>query len=295
MFTDNPTIPAQLEVLLDVLYAMRDRKVDRATVRTLIQPQGLMGIKSGSQQVDLHFRAAQELMLVRLDDAQNIRLSYQVRGEHRAREMILDAFDRIALANSEVEPWAGRFYAFLIGQQEDVASQSSDSQGDWALRFMSAIPSTVPRDNQMNADKFRALMRWYVYAGMGWIDPSDSFVPDPSIRLRRALTSIWPERKPPPLDSSEFMNRLATACPELDGGVHYCEMHPNWRTSAARKCTRALATALWRLHDEGQVRLHCPADSLGWSLELGGVGVIPGEQSNRFDKVEFLTTAKERA
>lgn len=290
MFTDNPTIPAQLEVLLDVLHVMRDRKADRDTLRSLIQPKGLPGVTDNSKQVDAHLRAAAELGLATTDQDQNNRLTYRVRGEHRVRQVIVEAFEKFALANPDIEPWAGRFYAYIITREEGSVSQIPGAQNQWSGRFMEQLPPHVPKDNPMNADKFRALMRWYVYVGLGWVDPSGGFVPDPTARIARALPSIFAQSKR--LDSSEFMMRLGIACPELDGGSLFREINEPWTGATERNCTRALSTALWRLHDGSAIRLHCPADSKGWSLAQAGEGVVGGEMSNRFDVVERLTQGR---
>lgn len=82
------------------------------------------------------------------------------------------------------------------------------------------------------------------------------------------------------------MERLGSTCPELDGGTLFAEGVGTSGASSARECTQALATALWRLHDEGAIKLRCPADSRGWSLQKAGRGVVSGEASNRFDAVE---------
>jgi hypothetical protein len=286
MFTDNPTIPAQLEVLLDVMYVMRDRKADRETLRSLIQPKGLPGVTDSSKQVDAHLRAASELGLARADQDQNNRLTYRVRGEHRPRQVIIEAFDNVALANAAIEPWAGRFYAYLLARAEGSVSQSRDAQDEWTGRFMDELPSHVPKENPMNADKFRALMRWYVYVGLGWTDPSGGFVPDPTARIKRALPSVWAKSRH--LESGEFMMRLGNICPEIDGGTLFREINSTWGGATQRLCSGALAIALWRLHDEGSIRLHCPADSKGWSLAQAGEGVVQGEKSNRFDTIECV-------
>src|SRR5688572_6197876 len=60
MFTDNPTIPAQLEVLLDVAHAMRQRKATPDSLRQMIQPKGLPDLTSSSRQLALHLSAATE-------------------------------------------------------------------------------------------------------------------------------------------------------------------------------------------------------------------------------------------
>jgi hypothetical protein len=290
MFTDNPTIPVQLEVLLDVVHAMRQHKASDDALRQLIQPKGLPDLTPSSKQFANHLSAAVELELVRTDDKQNIRLTYKVREEHQAKPAILIAFDQIVLANARVEKWAGRFYAYLIAQDDDVIRGPAEGEA-LANRFMSDLPSTVDKGNPMNSDKYRALMRWYPYVGLGWMDPFGAFNPDPTDRLRRTLDVIW--QKDRKLDASEFMDRLGWACPELDGGALFNEVTSGTYTASSRQCTQALATALRRLHDEGSLKLHCPADSTGWSLEKAGGSPVPGEASNRFDTVERITLRSE--
>lgn len=283
VFTDNPTLPAQLEVLLDVVYAMRSRRASPEALRQLIQPKGLADLTDSSKQFAHHLSAAEELDLVRTDDDGDIRLNYTVRGEHHPRLSILAAFDRVALADARVEKWAGRFYAYLLVRENASLGTASEIEV-FVTQFMSDLAAAVDRSNQMNAVKYRALMNWYPYVGLGWWDPAGSFVPDPTERLRRSLGQIWgSERK---LDADEFVDRLGRTCPELDGGVLFNEATTSAYSASTRRCTRALATALRRLHDEGTVVLRCPADSTGWELDRGGSGPVSGQASTRVDVVE---------
>lgn len=287
MFTDSPTIPTQLEVLLDVVHALRHRKASPNTLGQLIQPKGLPDLKSSSSQMANHLFAARELELVAADADNDIRLTYSVRGEHQPRRAILAAFDRIALADDRVEKWAGRFYAYLIVQDNDTLRR--DQARARADRFMADLPSTVDKGNPMNDTKYRALERWYVYVGLGWTDPDDVFTPDPTERLRRALPAIWGEDRK--LGADQFMDRVAQACPELDGGALFSEVTTHAYSPSARRCTQALAGALRRLHEEGEFTLHCPFDNKGWSLEKAGIGPVPGQASSRFDSVERRVAA----
>lgn len=279
MFTDNPTVPAQLEVLLDVVYAMRQRKATPDALRQLVQPKGLRDLTDASKQLSNHLSAAEELGLVAADEDNNIRLTYPVRGRHVPRLAIVAAFDRVALADARAEKWAGRFYAFLIVHEEEPGGAEAVTNG-----FMQALAPDVDRSNPMNPEKYRALMRWYPYVGLGMIDPAGAFIPDPTERLRRSFPAIWGKAKR--LDADEFMERMARACPELDGGLLFDEATAGSYNPSARQCTQAVANSLRRFHEEGVLTLHCPADSRGWSLERAGSGPVPGEFSNRVDSIE---------
>lgn len=283
MFTDKPTIPAQLETLLDLVHEMAERKATDDSLRQMLQPQGLKDLREASAQADNHLFAARELNLTRYDDEKNVRLSYRVRGQHQAKQHIVAAFERVALGDAQVENWAGRFYAFLIAVEDGGVRRTPVEAEKLTRQFMGNLPAHVSRDNPMNLEKFRALMRWYSYVGLGWVDPADSFVPDPTPRLRRALPAIW--RDDDQLDAANFVERLSRTCPELDGGELFGEGVAAADAPPARECTRALATALWRLHDEGAIHLRCPADSRGWGLQRAGGGAVTGEASNRFDSV----------
>ena len=286
MFTDSPTIPAQLEVLLDVVHSMRQRRASSESLRQLIQPKGLPGLTPTSAQFANHLAAARELELVKSDDNNNVRLSYAALGENQAREAILAAFDRVALADARTEKWAGRFYAYLIVQTSDSIRTAAEV-ASLTERFMADLPASVDKGNPMNADKYRALVRWYVYVGLGWADASGAFTPDPTERLCRALPLIWKNDRV--LDADQFMDRLGRACPELDGGALFNEVTAGAYSASARQCTQALASALRRLHDEETLTLRCPADSIGWSLDKAGASPLSGEASNRFDSVVHLT------
>lgn len=281
MFTDSPTIPAQLEVLLDVVHAMHQRRVSDDSLKQLIQPKGLRDLGAKSMQVTHHLSAARALGLVKEVNG-DVRLSYKVLDVHQPRQAILAAFDGIALADDRVEKWAGRFYGYLIVQDDDTLRM--DRAQAMADRFMADLPSTVDKTNPMNDTKYRALARWYVYVGLGWVDPDGAFTPDPTDRLRRALPVIWGKDRT--LDADQFLDRLGQACPELDGGALFNEVTTLTYNPSARGCTQALATALRCLHDEGELKLHCPADSKGWSLEKAGLSPVRGEMSSRFDAVE---------
>lgn len=286
MFTDNPTIPAQLETLLDVVELMKEKVLDRESLRSLIQPKGLPGISEASKQVNAHVSAAQDLQLITFDENQNIRPNYTVTKNISTRERIIAAFDKIALGNADTEFWAGRFYAYILIANPDWIDSGTESQGRWITNFNDSLPRNIPRNNPMNQSKYQPLIRWYVYAGMGWIDPAESFVPDPTKRIIRALPDIFVENKR--LDHSEFMSRLALLCPELDGGNLFNEITVGKYSINDRICTRAVAIALRNLHDKKILKISCPSDNLGWSLSLSGGFPLSGEVSNRFDSIELI-------
>ena len=286
MFTDNPTIPTQLEVLIEVLHLMRDKNSDIDTLKKLIQPKGLPDSTETSKQLRSHINAANELGLIELNPNKHYKLTFELEKNLEAKQFILKAFDEKVLADTHIEKWAARFYSYLIVQDKDIGPIGESEQELFSKEFMEMLPVSIGKENPMNHTKYKALIRWYCYCGMGWIDPEGRFVPDPSERILRSLTKIFGVDKK--LSVDVFMSKLAQNCPELDGGFIFNEVTGPYYKYAEKLCTRALATALWRLHDEKELRLHCPNDTMGWQLALAGEGLVSGEASNRISSLEKL-------
>lgn len=288
MFIDNPTIPTQLEVLLDQLHASRQKSATPESVKTLLQPSGLPDLKESSSQSVLHMRAARELRLTTEDADGNLRLTYSVRqGKPSAKDAIISAVDRHVLSSPDLEPWFGRLYSYVISRGDSGIPSDGGSRKDLCEQFNSALPAHIERTNPLNDTKLAQYLRWFSYVGLGWRDPSKQFIPDPTDRLLRALPAIFD--KSPQLEASTFMSAMALACPELDGGALFLDAAGDQYRKADRVCTGALAMALRNLHDDGVIQLDCPKDSQGWSLERAGtVRDQHMLQSDRFDRVLYV-------
>jgi hypothetical protein len=284
MFIDNPTVPIQLEVVLDVIHAVRSKTASADSIQRLLQPNGLPDLTSSSKQAGQHLSAARELALITKDEEGNYRLARTVReGRPTANQMILEAFDQLVLSDVKIEPWFGRLYAFVIARSK-VIPEGRSARDDLCSEFNDALPPYIDKANPANSTKLSHYLRWYCYVGLGWLDPARSFVPDPTIRLRRSLAKIFGTSNR--LDAADFMSSLSAACPELDAGALFSEVAGSAFNKADRVCTSALAIALRNLHGEGVIQLDCPADSQGWSLERGGSEFDNATlRSHRFDRV----------
>lgn len=291
MFIDNPTVTTQLETVLDLLYELRQKAATSEAIKAILQPKGLPDLTANSKQAANQLHAAKELELVTQDEGGNFRLAYSVRdGKPTAKEAIVRAVDRKVLASAEVEPWFGRLYGYVIAR-EGVIPGEGNGRKSLCTDFNNALPDGVQRGNPLNDTKLPQYVRWYAYVGMGWRDPAERLVLDPTERLRRALPSVFNGDQR--LEAAAFMSSLAQVCPELDGGALFNEVCAERYNPADRVCTSALAMALRNLHDEGWIQLDCPQDSQGWSLERGG-SVRNNEtlQSDRFDRVTLRLAPK---
>ncbi len=293
MFIDNPSVPIQLETLLDVLYELRQKTATSDAVKSLLQPKGLPDVSPSSSHAANQLNAAKELQLLKQVEGGDLRLTYSIRdGKPSAKEAILEAFDRRVLSSPDVEPWFGRLYGYVIARTGFIPEEKS-ARDNLCTEFNEALPIDIDRGNQLNSTKLSHYLRWYAYAGMGWYDPSKRFILDPTVRLLRVIPFLF--KGVQRLDAAPFMTLLAQNCPELDGGNLFNDMSVNVYSSADRVCTEALAIALRNLHDEGIIQLDCPKDSQGWSLENGGT-VLNQEslQSDRFDRVSLVSTRERK-
>ena len=100
--------------------------------------------------------------------------------------------------------------------------------------------------------------------GLGWYDPAGSFQANPYDRVARAFPALFAGKSK--LSSDEFMNGLAASCPELDGGTIFRQANRDWN-GADKQCSPGLSHALIELHEDGVIRLDCPADCQEWSLK----------------------------
>lgn len=282
MFIDNPTVPIQLETLLDVLFEMRLKSANSETIKSLLQPKGLPDVPTNRLQATNQLNGAKELELINMEEGGDIRLSYVIRdGKPTPKEAILEAFERRVLGSPDVEPWFGRLYSYVIAREGAIPSEGVARQ-ILSTEFNNSLPTDIERGNQLNSTKLGQYLRWYSYVGLGWYDPSKRFILDPTERLRRSLPSIFNGASS--LDAALFMTSLARTCPELDGGSLFKEVTSSNYDSLDRVCTKSLAMALLNLHDDGHVELSRPVDSEGWSLEKGGA-VSNNLQSHRFYRV----------
>lgn len=285
MFTDEPITPTRVETLLDLLRRSM-REFDRGTLLRVLQPEGLPGVKPGSarSQAGHTLRAATELELVEEDERGVLRTCFDRTDPRSTRRILLDALDRRVLDTTEVEPYFAPFFSYVLGlDQEGTAARNNE---DWAIRFEGQVYGGRAETNPFNKDKLTGLHRWFGYVGLGWYDPSGTFQPNPHGRIARALPGLFGgERR---LAGDEFVLRLAERCPELDGGYHFVRVHPQ-RDPAARMLTLGVSHALFDLHEDRRIRLHCAPDSRGWSI--APADPVPDGQtvlSDRLDAVELL-------
>lgn len=288
MFTDQPVTPTRVETLLNLMREFSNRQLTRETLLDLLQPDGLPGNNPAVRhtQARAALFAASELGLVEEQAEKLLKLTFKSNDRRDSRQILLEALDGKVLANTQIEPYFALFYSYQLVLNFDGVINKSGA--NWVLDFDRDVFSGQRQKNPFNDNpKLAGLNRWYGFAGLGWYDTSGIFQPNPYSRLLRRLPLIFNKDKK--LTSEDFMQRLATFCPELDGGEIFLQAH-RFQTydATAKTCTLGLSHALIDLHQDKIIRLVCPRDSRGWNIEMAEPPSGDGLDSNRIDSIEFF-------
>lgn len=128
-------------------------------------------------------------------------------------------------------------------------------------------------ERAFNPTKVSGWLQWAIYLQMGWQmrlstgassgSRTDPLIPDPSARVQQALPEAFDGRARQPVHFAVFANRLASLCPELDGGALYeqCWGKTYPGTPHGNSMSFALSTALRVLHQAGEIELIYHADA----------------------------------
>lgn len=287
MFTDGPVTPMHLETLIDLLRDTGPKKLDGPTAALLLQPEGLPKLNPDRGQTKQAIAAGEDLSLLKREEG-FLALAFERKDKRSTRDIVLAALDERVLATREAEPYFALFYSYLLGLGKK-AGEPKKTREQWASEFNTQVFGSQKQPDPFNATKLTGLHRWFRYAGLGWYDPADTFQCNPYERLRRALANIFDGKRK--LQGAAFMEGLARACPELDGGTLFRQAVPSYN-NADRVLTLGLAHALVDLHLDGHLVLHCPQDSSGFSLQEADPPL--DNQTFRSARIEIVEWRKTR-
>ena len=162
------------------------------------------------------------------------------------------------------------FSAWYAVQNEDVLYKLVYEGYDVAFnKEMSTYVSTA-NERLFNTTKLNGWRKWAEFLGLGWImslGPRSILIPDATKRVQAILPEIFLDHKI--LNFSQFMERLAALCPELDGGqlFNYCWSISHGAERRGNRLSLMLSTALRTLATLNKVTLINEADSSNvWTL-----------------------------
>lgn len=125
-------------------------------------------------------------------------------------------------------------------------------------------------DRPFNSTKFPAWRKWASFLGLGWptrISSREVLVPDATKRLKNILPSFFQEESK--IRFGLFMERLASTCSELDGGMlfNYCWQASRGAEQPGNSVSLMVSTGLRTLQGMGIIKLIHQVDALDtWHL-----------------------------
>lgn len=259
MFTDQPVTPLHLVNLLEFVREYSFRTLTRDIIKDAFQPPSLT--QKQTQSIET-IKAAIELGLIEESPDKKILATKALSGKKPIDECLKIALDEKVLGSLDIENYLALFYSYMLGLNHNFINKNNE---DWAFCFNRDVFGNKEQPNQFNTTKLSGLHRWYSYMGLGWYDQTVIFNCNPFHRISRRLPWIFKEKKK--LESNQFMSALSYACPELDGGEIFLQANSRYDLSA-KQISLGLSHALIDLHYNGQITLHCPKDSDGWSIAI---------------------------
>lgn len=169
-----------------------------------------------------------------------------------------------------------RVYAWYVARVE------KNGRGDFLKRTAEWIADAVEEDlnprrkseeaRLFNPTKFRSWKDWMAYLGLGWNDVPGiaGFVPDVTTRLAEELPAVFGKDRE--LTANEFLKRVASAMPYLDGGPLFTTACRELGVQVPASVSKVLSEALRSLQDEGAVTTSVTGDQAGIRKLAAGHG-----------------------
>jgi len=243
-------------------------EVEQSHLYDLLQPREPGDAQDAQSSARVTLLVAKECQLVSVDEKRCVRgLVERAQCEQLPAFQALMAHRLLGVSAEDASNYLfNLFSAWYAVQDEKVLQELVETGYDGPFNDQ-VFPDAPTRS--FNGTKLVAWRKWAVFLGLGWIlrlGGREILVPDASKRVRSVLGELFGEQTT--LMFAHFMERLASVCPELDGGrlFTYC-----WQASRGEekgnRLSLMLSTALRTLDGLGHLRLLCQADALeSWRL-----------------------------
>lgn len=250
--------PHRLHALVRLVSRLKEPK--REDVLNMLQPASLISNQDTSKTV---YNAARLYNLI--DDSEGVvRLVVDrdqiesVRGFQRFMQRILTGITD----EQENDHLLNIYTAWYAVQNEQVLTLE---RKNFESQFNEQVYPGV-EERQFNTTKFNGWRTWAAFLGWGRrmkISTFEILLPDASVRIEPLLDDLLPdEAQLVPFD--DVAQRLAEACPELDGGTlfEYCWQASRGDEQRGKRLSLMLSTALRILHDHKQIELVRQPDAM---------------------------------
>jgi len=267
IINNNQVTPHRLHALVRLV--SRLRTPNRGDLLEMLQPPDLVNSQEASGAV---YRAAVNFRVIVEDENGRVFLHPDIgkRKNIESSDGFLDFMQTrlTGIADENADNYLLNFvtawYAvqneriFLYRKKEEISqnfNRDMDPRGEEELREEGRL---------FNPTKLNGWLTWASFLGWGWtmtVGGKELLMPDAHKRIFRVLSLLLPDSKETPL--SQFAERLAEICPELDGGSLFKKCWQASRRADVRgnQLSLMLSTGLRSLHDNGKIRLISHADA----------------------------------
>lgn len=267
IINNNQVTPHRLHALVRLV--SRLRTPNRGDLLEMLQPPDLVNSQEASGAV---YRAAVNFRVIVEDENGRVFLHPDIgkRKNIESSDRFLDFMQTrlTGIADENADNYLLNFvtawYAvqneriFLYRKKEEISqnfNRDMDPRGEEELREEGRL---------FNPTKLNGWLTWASFLGWGWtmtMGGKELLMPDAHKRIFRVLSLLLPDSKETPL--SQFAERLAEICPELDGGSLFKKCWQASRRADVRgnQLSLMLSTGLRSLHDNGKIRLINHADA----------------------------------
>jgi len=273
IINNNQVTPHRLHAL--VCLVPRLRTPSRDDLLELLQPPDLVNSQDASKAVYL---AAINFRVIVEDENSRVSLHPDI-GKRQNIETIsgFRAFMQkrlTGIADENADNYLfNLFTAWYAVQNEEVFRYSKKTgfreQFNEAMDFREES-DLLEEGRILSDEKLNGWLTWASFLGWGWRMKArtlDLLMPDAHERLIPVLPLLLPDSKEIPF--SQFAEKLAEICPELDGGSLFekCWQASHGAEPRGNQLSLMLSTSLRSLHDNGKIQLIHYADSANeWQL-----------------------------
>jgi hypothetical protein len=255
--------PSRMQGIFRYLLYAKDQREKKDVLEQVLSPDKLVEDKSSPRPM---FRAALgESLKCRLlieEDAYifiNPNLPEEARSIESGTQLLPNTLTNLFFASdNEDEQDFGYDCAWYLAQ--DIY----DTPGTWEDVQQKVYQQKVGEFLKLSSDRlFDQLGDWMCYLGLAWSHSLGGkiLVPDPTVYVRHNLKLLFNQQADEKILLNEFINRLAIKCPLFETGKFREAVEANIGLRQTNYLSTSTAFALFRLQDEGCIKLIRESDA----------------------------------
>jgi len=262
------SVPSRIRGLFSYLLTL-EQGIAQEDLEMILSPRILQDNQNCARKT---IKKAQELKLIEINNDKIITLHPELLENERnpkdtglVTELLPSIITRLAFTNqnnSDNED-LGLAISWVL-TRSPLDTPLDWSQADIKLRDLNTSKGiNIPRHalGIENTATFGNLKHWITYLGFAREEDS-ALVSDSTIAIRKGLKTVLPDKNTK--DLSNVIKTLAKILPVIDGGRHNLSLldrYPNLIKPTNGRLSSSLSMALFRLKEEGYIKLEHRADS----------------------------------